>query len=260
MKIVSLYSSSAGNSFLVTEGDSAILIDAGKNRKRLIDALCALGISTDKIGGVFITHGHCDHVSAIPVLLKKTALKFHITKPSLAFMYEYMDALPLSDRLISHDPGYEMTVGSLNIKSFPLPHDCPGTVGYIITNDKGEKYVHATDVGTPTDELKKAIEGADYLTLEANYDPDTLKKCDRPATVKKRITCGSGHISNGQCAELIEKAIDGGTKKIMLTHISAETNTTAKALECVCKALAKRNAADVFLIAADREKVTVFVR
>ena len=81
IRIISLYSGSVGNAFLIHTEKGAILIDGGKNAKRLCTALSEVGVCPDEIKAVFITHEHSDHVSALPVFLKKHPIPVHIKVP-----------------------------------------------------------------------------------------------------------------------------------------------------------------------------------
>ena len=81
-RIVTLYSGSGGNSTFIRVADTAILIDAGKNAKRLCTALKEIGSDIEEIRAIFITHDHADHISALEVLAKKHNIPVHITEQS----------------------------------------------------------------------------------------------------------------------------------------------------------------------------------
>ena len=78
IRIISLYSGSTGNSIAIVAPSGTLLIDAGKNAKRLCGALAEVGIDVDSIGAILVTHEHTDHVSALPVFLKKHPVPVHI--------------------------------------------------------------------------------------------------------------------------------------------------------------------------------------
>ena len=70
VRIISLYSGSTGNCFVISAPCGTVLIDAGKNAKRLNAALGEVGIDAASIGAILVTHEHTDHISALPVFLK----------------------------------------------------------------------------------------------------------------------------------------------------------------------------------------------
>lgn len=51
------------NSYLLTDGEDAVLIDTGlrQDRERLLAALKRCGITTERLRAVYLTHAHCDH-------------------------------------------------------------------------------------------------------------------------------------------------------------------------------------------------------
>ena len=60
--ICTLASSSKGNASFVTEGETALLLDAGISLRRLTRDLEALGTSPGGLSAVLVTHEHSDHV------------------------------------------------------------------------------------------------------------------------------------------------------------------------------------------------------
>ena len=72
LKICSLYSGSKGNSVFIEAGGAKILIDAGKSAKRVCESLRQIGTDIVEIDGIFITHDHNDHTSALEILSKNT--------------------------------------------------------------------------------------------------------------------------------------------------------------------------------------------
>ena len=79
MAICSLSSGSSGNSYLVLSETTALLVDAGVSAKQIGVRLQSLGLSTDMLNAVLITHEHQDHVKALPVLMKKLDVPFLAT-------------------------------------------------------------------------------------------------------------------------------------------------------------------------------------
>ena len=72
LSVISLFSGSKGNCTLVTAGGDRILIDAGRTARAVVRALESAGCGIEEISAIFVTHEHCDHVSALPVLTKNT--------------------------------------------------------------------------------------------------------------------------------------------------------------------------------------------
>ena len=61
-------SGSRGNSGVYLDGSLRVLIDAGTNTKYIASCLRELGLTTQDLTHVVITHAHSDHVGGIPEL------------------------------------------------------------------------------------------------------------------------------------------------------------------------------------------------
>ena len=71
LKYCSIGSGSSGNCHYVGYKDTNILVDAGLSGKRITTGLNDIDVDIDKIKGIFITHGHEDHIGALPYIFKK---------------------------------------------------------------------------------------------------------------------------------------------------------------------------------------------
>ena len=69
-RIVPLFSSSKGNSYLLSDGDSNILIDCGVTTKRLKEALLAQEVEPSLLSGILLTHEHSDHIKGLKIFSK----------------------------------------------------------------------------------------------------------------------------------------------------------------------------------------------
>ena len=227
VRIVSLYSGSTGNAFLIEAGSTCLLIDAGKNAKKLCAALTDAGVALDSIRAIFITHEHSDHVSALPVFLKKHPLPVHVQRASA---YKLANDPAVAPCLCLHAPLYTEEVdGGIRVTSFPTPHDSQGSLGYRIevTDENGApiRIGYATDIGHVSDDVESALMGCDAVILESNHDPDLLMLGPYPYDLKRRIASRRGHLSNADSAALAARLCANGTKVLMLAHLSQENNT-----------------------------------
>jgi phosphoribosyl 1,2-cyclic phosphodiesterase len=85
MKIAALASGSAGNCFYIEDdkSETAVLIDAGISTKQISLRLAMLGLTTDKIQGIFITHEHADHIKGADVFARKYQVPIFATKKTI---------------------------------------------------------------------------------------------------------------------------------------------------------------------------------
>jgi phosphoribosyl 1,2-cyclic phosphodiesterase len=232
-RIISLYSGSGGNSTYIRVADTAILIDAGKNAKRLCAALKDIGSDISEIRAIFITHDHADHVSALEVLSKKNNIPIHITERS-ACVFDRYGPSPVCCNLVRHTPVFTEQVGDITVTSFVTPHDSLMSVGYRVEFFDGEEKRAvglATDVGYVTEDIKRGLCGCEAVVLESNHDERMLINGPYPDHLKKRILSRRGHLSNRDSASLSAYLAAEGTRAFLLAHLSEENNEPTLALE-----------------------------
>ncbi len=215
-------SGSKGNCFILQEGKRTVVIDCGGTRKHLVSSFHSLNIDIKDVDLLLITHNHNDHISQLgtfkdslvysPVILEKR-LDAKIIKPRQSFK-----------------------IDNMVVTAIPLSHDSGITVGYIFETE-AEKLVYVTDTGYMHSSNINLMKNADYIIMESNHDLAMLNNCSRPRYLKSRIMSDTGHLCNEDCAAVLEKIITKKTKKIILAHISQETNTYELALKTNVKLL-----------------------
>ena len=70
LKIASIGSSSSGNAYIVSDGNTRLLLDVGLTAKRIKEGLAECRLGVEDIQGIFITHEHTDHVKSIRAIAK----------------------------------------------------------------------------------------------------------------------------------------------------------------------------------------------
>lgn len=131
----------------------------------------------DKIRGVFITHGHLDHIGGIPYLIDRIGNPPIYSRRLTTVMIkkrqeEFPQLPPLDIREVEKDD--EIKVGSLTVKFFAVTHTIPDSMGIIVETPYGS-IVHTGDLkldhvdGIPTkveeDEFKKFEKGRVLLLM-----------------------------------------------------------------------------------------------
>ena len=135
-KVVSLFSSSSGNSFLVSCKGSNILIDAGVCCKALTSQLSEYGVLPQSISGVILTHEHIDHIKGVRVFCDKHNIPLYASKGILEEL-ENRGFIPLKSKI--HTIRDEFSIGDFLITPFATPHDCRESFGYTIVTDDCKK-------------------------------------------------------------------------------------------------------------------------
>ena len=237
MRIVTFASGSTGNCCLVSDGGVNVLIDAGISARRIVQGLGVLGLAPQDVCGVLITHEHSDHISGLPVLVKRTGMRIFAPSELGEVLKRIKPELSESIDYIPPDGG--LCVGDVRITAFPTPHDASASFGYRI--EGSEVFAFATDTGHISDELLEGLQGADTVVIEANHDKVMLKNGPYPPLLKQRVLSKHGHLSNDDCAKLACLLADSGTRQIILGHLSQQNNTPEAAETAVSEALSGRN-------------------
>ena len=237
MRIVTFASGSTGNCCLVSDGGVNVLIDAGISARRIVQGLGVLGLAPQDVCGVLITHEHSDHISGLPVLVKRTGMRIFAPSELGEVLKRVKPELSESIDYIPPDGG--LCVGDVRISAFPTPHDASASFGYRI--EGSEVFAFATDTGHISDELLEGLQGADTVVIEANPDKVMLKNGPYPPFLKQRVLSKHGHLSNDDCAKLACLLADSGTRQIILGHLSQQNNTPEAAETAVSEALSGRN-------------------
>lgn len=241
IKIFTLYSGSSGNSTFIRVGDTAILIDAGRNAKALRTALSEIGEDISNISAIFITHEHSDHISALDVISKKNDIPIYITRQSAA---KFPIDSPVRAHLCERDILFSEDIGDMHISSFQTSHDSLMSVGYKIeyNDDDGAHSIgYATDTGYISESIRSALLGCEAVVLECNHDIDMLMRGPYPYDLKRRVASRKGHLSNDDCASFSLDLVQGGARAILLAHVSRENNEPTIAFDTVSNAISGFN-------------------
>ncbi|MBQ7990172.1 MAG: MBL fold metallo-hydrolase [Oscillospiraceae bacterium] len=250
MRLYPLFSSSGGNSAYIGTKEEGILIDCGAACKRITAALDASGIPLSSVKAVFITHEHTDHIKGLKIFTKNTGIPVYSRERTLD---ELFDKGHILSRAVEIKDGAD--VAGMHITFFETPHDAVSPCGFRIETDNGACAV-CTDLGEVTDEVMRGITGVNAILLEANYDEEMLRTGPYPYDLKRRISCGIGHLSNRQSAETALRLVRSGTTDIILGHLSQNNNTPSAALATVADFLSGEgliNGRDYMMTAAPRE-------
>ncbi len=234
LEAYTLFSGSSGNCIFVSDGETSILIDAGKSQRAIKTALCSLGRELASVSAIFLTHEHSDHTSSLEVISKTYGIPVHITYPSYSDLVKEGTFLCKCAQV--HDVIYQVKCGNLTIKSFPVPHDSEQNVGYIISNGETTLGI-ATDMGYVTERIASELSACHKVIIESNHDVTMVKKGPYPPHLKERILSKRGHLSNDICAKLCVYLAECGIDQITLAHLSKENNTPDIAYNTSKKAL-----------------------
>lgn len=204
MDIKIIASGSSGNAYLIGDGKTRLLLDAGISFKR-IQVGC--GFQTSSIDACLVTHRHGDHAMAIPKLLQRGITVY--SNPDVTELHKGVRALA---------PLQEHTIGTFRILPFEAEHDVP-CYGYQATSvETGEKLVYITDSAY----VKYTFSGLTHIMIEANYAQEIIidnAKHERiPLYLAERVI--QTHMSIETLLDLLQANDMSKVRQIYLLHLS----------------------------------------
>ena len=121
--------------------------------------------------------------------------------------------------------------------AFRCQHDRQGTIAYrFALQDAGVSVGYATDLGHAPPGLIEHLAGVDVLCIESNYDEQMTIHSSRPSFVNRRNLSDSGHLSNDQAFEAVQRVAarspHGNPRRILLLHRSSQCNHPTKVRRC----------------------------
>ncbi|WP_407308288.1 ribonuclease J [Desulfosporosinus sp. SB140] len=137
-----------GKNLLVFEyEDSIIIIDGGVKFPGeellgidlVIPDISYLEKNRDRIKGLFITHGHEDHIGGLPFILPKLDIPIYGTKLTLGLvMAKFQERASYPESLVHCiEPGELIQAGAFQVEAFRVTHSIPDAVGYSLLTPVG---------------------------------------------------------------------------------------------------------------------------
>jgi phosphoribosyl 1,2-cyclic phosphodiesterase len=220
LSFASLNSGSNGNCYFIGNGEEAVFIDAGLTCKETELRMKRLGLAMNLVKAIFISHEHSDHIQGVSQLVAKYKIPVYFSQPTLKetgfgrirkYAFHFTATQPVM-------------IGGLRITAFKKKHDACDPHSFIVSAAKTNIGVF-TDIGEPCDQLIHYFKQCHAAFLETNYDEDMLENGSYPRYLKKRISGGSGHLSNRQALELYIRHRPTFMTHLLLSHLSKENNS-----------------------------------
>ena len=81
------------------------------------------------------------------------------------------------------------------------------------------------DFGHINDLIREKLRDCDAIVVESNHDRDMLRTCHVYSwDLKQRIMSRTGHLSNDDLADWLNRDFDGRARNIVLAHLSQRAN------------------------------------
>jgi ribonuclease J len=121
----------------------------------------------NKIRGLIISHGHLDHIGAIPYLIEKIGLPpIYTTKLTKAMILKRQEEFPHSPKLYIEEikSGDKIRLGQLKARFFDITHTIPDAIGTIIETPLGN-VIYPGDFKIDLDAKRKPIHIEQYTKI-----------------------------------------------------------------------------------------------
>lgn len=215
IEIKPLGSSSAGNAYHITDGYTALLLEAGIRYK---DIQRALNFQTTKIAGCLISHEHGDHCKAVADIVK-AGVDVYASQGTL-------DALGLSSHRAKRIRAkQQFRIGTWTILPFDVQHDVAEPLGFLLANQAGDKLVFITD----SYYCRYKFPGLTHIMVECNYSlrilDENIAAGRVPAVMKKRLL--KSHFCLENVKDFLRANDLSKVQEIWLLHLSDNNSDEA---------------------------------
>lgn len=226
MRFEPLISSSHGNVYIVSDGQTRILLECGVTYKKLQE-MC--GFQTTAFNACLITHEHKDHSMAVKQMIK-AGVDVYMSNGTA-------EALELPEALLDlaneMKAGEQFTVGTIDVLPFATFHDAKEPLGFVMQSRiDGDIFAYAID----TVNLPYNFPGVNVLAVEANFEDAKLERCERiPEKTQYRIR--NSHMEIDLLCRILQRMDLSRCREIYLLHLSDATSHEGHFINKVLKAV-----------------------
>ncbi len=209
MRIEALASSSSGNCYVVSDGNTRILLECGITWKGIQRKL---NFKMSDINYCLISHSHADHSRAA-----KDVAKAGI---DIFTSIETLQELGLAKHHRAHSVKSltQFEIGTFTVLPFELQHDV-FIYGYLISSSvTNQKFLFITD----TFYCKYKFQGLDIIAIECNYSKAIVDENLKNGIIEKAQVrrLYKSHFSLERVKEFLAANDLAEVRKIYLTHLS----------------------------------------
>jgi ribonuclease J len=142
------------NMMAITSGETTVLVDAGAmfpgpehlGIDLIVPDLSYLEQTEQQVDALVLTHGHEDHIGAVPYVWERLSGSVYGTPLALALLEAKLEEhqIDATDRLVTIAPGQRVDVGSVEIEFLRVTHSMPDCVAVALHTPVGT-LVHTGD-------------------------------------------------------------------------------------------------------------------
>ncbi|KPV42000.1 MBL fold metallo-hydrolase [Alicyclobacillus ferrooxydans] len=217
ISIKPLGSSSAGNAYLVSDGTTPLLLEAGI---RYRDIQRGVEFQMSSIAACLVSHEHGDHSRSVKEVMKAGI--------DVYASYGTWNALGLDGHHRAHPVQslQSFTVGTWTVLPFDVQHDVSEPMGYLLANMAGEKLVFITD----SYYCRYRFSGLTHVMIETNYSSEILRENVASGRVPQVLASRllRSHMSLETAIEFLKANDLSRVQEIFLIHLSSSNSDEAE--------------------------------
>lgn len=184
----------------------------------------------DRVRGVFLTHGHEDHVGALPYLLKEMSAPVYGTRLTMGIvdlkLQEHRLTLPKGSREVL--PGELVPAGKMTVEFYRVNHSIPDATGLIIRTDAGT-VVHTGDFKVDHTPVDGRVASFDRL---ARAGDEGVRLLLADSTNAERTGFTPSERTVGQALERVIRTAPG---RVLVASFASHVHRVAQAVEIAAR-------------------------
>ncbi|MFE2774548.1 MBL fold metallo-hydrolase [Aerococcus urinaeequi] len=206
LEIKTFGSNSTGNCYLLKDGSSHLLLEAGINPKRM-------SIDWSKVEGVLISHEHQDHAKYAKEIIKRTGADLYCSEGTSSVLR----GVP-SHRIHMVSSKRSFNIGGWKIMPFDIEHDAQEPLGFLIETPSKQRVLFATD----TYYIRYKFTGITHLMIECNYSLEILESNykHRKIDKKQRNRIITSHFELNNVRQFLQSNDLSKLEEVHLLHLS----------------------------------------
>lgn len=211
IEFTTLASGSKGNAYIVSDDNTALLLEAGLPIQKLRQRA---GFILSRIDACLISHSHNDHCAGAKGLMK-SGIDVYMSQ-------ETATEKGLSGhRLHIVEPKKQFRIGTWTILSFEVPHDVQN-FGYLLANQAGEKLLFTIDCFY----IPHRFRGLTHIAIGCNHSRDLLRESVESGSVHPDLAnrIRKNHMSLERVQEMLRANDLSKLQEIHLLHLSDDNS------------------------------------
>jgi ribonuclease J len=226
------------NMFVYEYGDDIVLVDCGMGFPTeqlygvdmVIPDISYLRNKQKNIRGLLITHGHEDHIGAIPFLIDKLNTTIYATRLTVGLIKNKLKEVNKLNqtKIVQINPGEQFQLGAFRAEAFRVSHSIPDSVGYALTTPLGTT-IHTGDYKF------------DWTPLDGKTtDVDLLTEYGRKGVLALMSDClrsekPGNTLSEAAIQEKFEQVMESAKGRVMITTFASNISRIQQAINASMK-------------------------